>query len=574
MKKLISVFLFSSFLSAYAQTITTKVETSNFNETPTYFEIINWWKKLDKISHKVSLIEKGSTDAGFPLHLVMVNNKGLSDIRKIKQENQRIIFINNGIHPGEPDGIDASMLLARDIVSGKIKLPDNITLAIIPVYNIGGCLNRSEYYRVDQNGPHAFGFRGNSQNYDLNRDFIKGDSREAKTFTQIFHWLQPDIFVDNHVSNGADYQHVITLLTTQHNKMGGTIGNYLHEVFRPAIYQSMNEKKFPLIPYVNVWGNSPDKGWIEFWDSPRYGSGYGTLWNTFSFVAEAHMLKPYEQRVKGTYALMQSFIEFASKNSAELKKQKDMAIQQIQQQQEFPIRFKLDSSKNTSYIFKGYEAGKTISGVSGFPVLFYDKTKPYEMQIPIYDHYVATKFIKKPKAYIIPQGWVKVIEMLTLNQVEMKKIKSDTSINVELYYISNYKSSNTPYEGHHLNSGVTLTKKIQKVSFRKGDYYIPMNQKANRYLIETLEPEAEDSYFVWNFFDGILGQKEGFSGYAFEPIAAEYLRKHPQLKIELDKKKKADSVFAKSAAAQLNFIYENSPFLEPDYKKYPVMRVL
>lgn len=574
MRKIFALVLFSSLLQVKAQKITTKVENSSFKETPTYYEIIDWWKKLDALSPKVTMKAMGTTDAGFPLHLILVNNKGYQDIKKIKQDNQRIIFVNNGIHPGEPDGIDASMMLVRDIVEKKVSLPDNITLAIIPVYNIGGCLNRSENYRVDQNGPNAFGFRGNSQNYDLNRDFIKCDSKEAKTFTEIFHWLDADIFIDNHVSNGADYQHIMTLLTTQHNKMGGSMGKYLHEVMRPAIYQSMQLKNYPLIPYVNVWGNGPDKGWNEFWDSPRYGSGYGTLWNTFSFVTESHMLKPYEQRVKGTYALMQSFIDFASNNSAQLKLQKQKAELQTQQQQEFPIKYRLDSITNTNYLFKGYEAGRTTSGVSGLQVLFYDKTKPYEKQIPIYDHYQPVKFIKKPKAYIIPQGWVKVIELLNLNQVKMQALKKDTSIHVEIYYIDNYKSSATPYEGHHLNSSVTLIKKEQKVNFRKGDILIPMNQKANRFLIETLEPEAEDSYFVWNFFDGILGQKEGFSGYAFEPIAAEYLKQHPQLKAELEKKKATDAAFANSASAQLNFVYMNSPFYEPDFKKYPVFRVL
>ena len=62
------------------------------------------------------------------------------------------------------------------------------------------------------------------------------------------------------------------------------------------------------------------------------------------------------------------------------------------------------------------------------------------------------------------------------------------------------------------------------MQFQKGDWYIPMNQVANRFLIETLEPQAEDSYFAWNYFDAILGQKEGYSAYAFEDIAADYVK--------------------------------------------------
>jgi hypothetical protein len=127
---------------------------------------------------------------------------------------------------------------------------------------------------------------------------------------------------------------------------------------------------------------------------------------------------------------------------------------------------------------------------------------------------------------------------------------------------------------HHLNSDVKLSSETQKVKFRKGDIYIPMNQVANRFLVEVLEPQGDDSYFAWNFFDAMLGQKEGYSGYAFEDIAAQYLKDHPELKQKMDERKQADSSFAKSANAQLDFIYKNSPFYEPSHLHYPVYRVV
>ena len=199
MKKLLTGICLLTIHFLSAQNITTVFEKSNGTKTPTYFEAIDWWQKLDAQSGKVKMLTMGMSDAGYPLHLIVVANNGDYNFDNIRKNNKRVILVNNGIHPGEPDGIDASMLLARDIVTNKIKLPDNIVLAIIPVYNIGGCLNRSADYRVDQNGPEEFGFRGNSQNLDLNRDFIKCDSKEAKAFAEIFHLTDPDIFLDNHV---------------------------------------------------------------------------------------------------------------------------------------------------------------------------------------------------------------------------------------------------------------------------------------------------------------------------------------------------------------------------------------
>src|SRR5436190_1077590 len=561
-------------LISSSQVITTKFEQSNGTETPTYFEIVQWWQKLDQQSGKVKMLTMGMTDAGYPLHLVVVSNNGDYNFDNIRKNNKRIILVINGIHPGEPDGIDASMLMVRDIVTNKYKLPDDIVLAIIPVYNIGGCLNRSANYRVDQNGPEEFGFRGNSQNLDLNRDFIKCDSKDAKAFAEIFHLTDPDVFVDNHVSDGADYQHVMTLLTTQHNKLGGAMGEFLEKQFEPGLYALMKQKGFDMVPYVNSFGDTPENGWPEYWDSPRYSSGYATLWHTFSFVPETHMLKPYDQRVKATYALMQSFIEFTAKNSEQIKNLRNQTKKSTQSAIEFPISWALDRSQFKEVTYKGFEAGRKPSEISGFPRLYYDRSKPFEKKVKIYNYFPPKTFIKKPVAYIIPQGWWKVIDLLKLNKVQMSQLKRDTVIEVEVYKIEDYKTSPRQYEMHHLNSDVKISSARQQIKFSKGDWYIPMNQVGNRFLIETLEPQAEDSYFAWNFFDAILGQKEGYFAYAFEDIAVDYLKSNPDLKNKLEQRKATDTAFAKSGRAQLNFVYENSKWFEPAYLRYPVYRVV
>ena len=574
MKNLLACFLMISWHALPAQNIPTRFEQSNGRESPGYFEIIDWWKKLDERSGKVKLLTMGMTDAGLPLHLAVVSNHGDYNFTNIRKNNKRIILINNGIHPGEPDGIDASMLLAMDIVTNRYRLPDNIVLGIIPVYNIGGCLRRSKNFRVDQNGPDEKGFRGNSRNLNLNRDLIKCDARESRAFIEIFHMADPDVFIDNHVSNGADYQHVMTLLSSQHNKLGGKMGAYINREFDPALRRMMKEKDYDLIPYVNVDGDIPDKGWTAYWDSPRYSSGFASLWNTFAFLPETHMLKPFEQRVKATYALMQCFIRFTSENSDVIKQIREEANRDVKTMKNFPLWWKLDSSKYTPILFKGFGADYKTSEISGLPRLYYNRDKPFEATIPFYNHYEAASFVQKPKAYIIPQGWWEVIELLKLNQVQMTTLKKDTSIEVEAYHIDGYKAAGHKYEKHHLNSQVIVSSRILKMNFRKGDYYILMNQVANRFLMEVLEPQAEDSYFTWNFFDAILDQTEYYSDYVFEDIAAEYLKSNPSLKNLLEEKRKTDSSFAASGRAQLDFIFHQSPYFDPANGIYPVYRIL
>jgi hypothetical protein len=286
------------------------------------------------------------------------------------------------------------------------------------------------------------------------------------------------------------------------------------------------------------------------------------------------MLKPYNERVTATYELMKSFIDFTAKNSEQIKNLRNQTKQSVQSATEFSISWVSDRSQSSKRIYKGFEAGRKPSEISGLLRLYYDRNKPYEKEIPFYNVYKPTTFIQKPKAYIIPQGWWKVIDLLKLNKVQMVQLKKDSAIEVEVYKIEDYKTMPRQYEMHHLNSDVKISTSIQTVTFKKGDWYIPMTQVANRFLIETLEPQAEDSYFAWNYFDAILGQKEGYSGYSFEDIAADYLKKTPELKNKLEQQKLSDTAFAKSGRAQLNFIYQSSPWFEPDYLRYPVYRVI
>lgn len=573
MKKILLLLQVFLTTTLFAQKWQTVFEKTAGKETVTYEQCIRYYKELDAAFPSIRIKEFGLTDAGYPLHLVLFSTDGKHDPLQWHKENKVVIMINNGIHPGEPDGIDASMMLLRDLVTGKLKAPDNVVLGIIPVYNIGGSLNRTSFSRVNQEGPVSYGFRGNAQNLDLNRDFIKSDSREAKEFARIFQFLNPDILVDNHVSDGADYQHTMTLLTSQHSKLGSVLGDYLHDVFEPSLYKGMEQKNWPLVPYVSFEGGNPERNWVAFYDPPRYSSGYATLFQTMAFMPETHMLKPFEQRVKSTYSLMQTFLEEATKQAAAIKSTRQKAIETIRFQQEFPLTYRVDTSRYDMVRFLGYASAQKNSDVTGMNRMYYDRTKPYTKEIKYFNYFRGEQFVQKPKAYIIPQGWHEVIELLSINKVNMQRLKNDTLIEVEVTKISEYRTATRSFEKHYRQSGVKLSTNMQKIQFRKGDYLFYTGQSADRFLFETLEPGADDSYFSWNFFDAILQQKEGYSNYRWEDVAAAYLKEHPELRAELDAKKKADEKFAANASAQLDFVYKNSPYYEPAHMRYPVFKL-
>ncbi|MBZ9728903.1 M14 family metallopeptidase [Salegentibacter sp. JZCK2] len=550
----------------------TRFEKSNGKETGSYDEIIDFYTQLAKSSAKIKLQEFGKTDSGKPLHLAVYSPNENFDFEDLREKNS-IILINNGIHPGESDGIDATMMLFRDLAGDSINVPTNTVLATIPIYNIGGALNRNSSSRTNQNGPAEYGFRGNARNYDLNRDFIKADTRNTQSFYEIFHHVRPDIFIDNHVSNGADYQYTLTHLFTQHNKLGGELGSYVNEQIMPALEDSLAKKDWDITPYVNVFNEVPEEGFSQFNDHPRYSTGYATLWNTIGMMVETHMLKPYAERVKGTYELMRSMIGIAENDRERMKDIRNRASRKYMTERWYPINFKPDMETPSKRDFKGYEGEKIASELTGGERLKYDRNKPFTKEIEYYNNFVAEDTIEIPRAYIVPQGWWQLTDLLKLNKIKLEPLQRDTTLYVETYKIEDFKTRDKAYEGHYMHSETKVSKSMDSVRFRKGDFVVKTFQDGARYLIETLEPEAPDSFFNWNFFDTVLQQKEGFSPYVFEDIAKEMLDENQELKERFEEKKRSDAEFSNSWYDQLDWLHKESKHYEEAHLRYPIFRM-
>ncbi|WP_291967170.1 M14 family metallopeptidase [Maribacter sp.] len=578
MKNISFIFLALLIFSCESKVVNTKTdfltpfEVSNKKETATYNEVIDFYIKLSKEFSSINIQTIGNTDSGEPLHVVTYSPKGDFDYKKLSETNT-MMLINNGIHPGESDGIDATMLLFRDLAGNEIKTPQKTIIATIPIYNVGGALNRNSTTRANQNGPLEYGFRGNAKNYDLNRDFIKTDTKNAKTFAKIFHLINPDIFIDNHVSNGADYQYTLTHLFTQHNKLGGELGEYVHGSLMPQLQDSLSKANWDITPYVNVFNSPPENGFQQFMDHPRYSTGYTTLFNTVGMMVETHMLKPYHMRVEGTYQLMKNMISIAENDGSKIKNLRNAAFSKNSKKEHYPISWTVDATKNSKYIFKGYRADTIISDVTGSTRLKYNRNFPIEKEVIYQDYYMATDSVKIPKAYVLGKQWENIIEKLNLNKITYSTLKKDSAITVESYRINEYQTYTSPYEGHYPHYNTTVTKTEENKVFLVGDIIIPTDQPGFRYILETLEPSAVDSFFNWNYFDTILQQKEGFSPYVFEDTALKLLETDSILKAEFDHKKMHEPDFNQNWYMQLDWLFKKSNLYEKAHLQYPVYRI-
>lgn len=561
-------------LSLQAQSVFTMHQQ---NKTPTYSRVIAEYKKLAEHSPHAILRKYGLTDSGEPLHAFIISSSGVFDPAAIHQDGKTVFMINNGIHPGEAAGINASLILSHNLLKGITrdrKYLKNVVLVIIPVYNIGGALNRNCCTRTNQNGPLMYGFRGNARNLDLNRDFIKMDARNSFSFVRIFHDWQPDIFVDTHTTDGADYQYPMTLIATQHSKLPTILARLLNRSMLPFLYHFMKQSGHIMTPYVASVADTPAGGIAGFLDTPRYSSGYSALFNTLSFISEAHMLKPFSERVEATLSLLKAMLAYGSTHANTIQTVREKAIQQTVNQDTFPIQWRLDTTRVDSIPFRGYQAQFKKSDVTGAQRLYYDHSQPYTQKIPYYNYYLATDTVQKPTYYIIPQAWRHVITRLKANGVKMHQLRKDTTLLTKTYYIGPFETTEYPYEGHYMHSNVKVNAQKMLRAFHKGDYVVPTRQKANRYLVEVLEPETMDSFFNWNFYDSILQQKEYFSPFVFEDEAARLLAVDDSLQTAFNKKKAADADFAQNPYRQLKFIYRHSPHYESTHRQYPVARIM
>jgi hypothetical protein len=578
MLSLLTALLMTTTAPAPAPEWRTPFEAGTGNTTATYAECIAYYQKLAAAyPAQVRMREAGPTDCGQPIHEVVLQVAGPAD--SPSQPRRPVVFIQNGIHPGEPEGIDASMMLARDLLQQKQLRPllEQLTIVIVPVYNVDGMLNRNATTRVNQNGPAEYGFRGNARHLDLNRDYVKQDSRNARTFAALFGKWRPEVFVETHTSNGADYQYTMTLIPTQHNKLAPALGSYLQQSLLPALYAGMDHKKWPMTPYVDPLGETPESGIVNFPDLARYSTGYAALFNCIGFMPETHMLKAYPPRVHSTYDFLLTVLETVRQQSATLLAARAAADQQLSQQTQFPLSWQLDESKHETFQFRGYEARHKPSEVSGLPRLYYDRSAPFTRPIKYFNTYLPAASATAPTAYVIPQAWGEVIENLQRNGVKLRRLDQPLTGAADTYYIEDFKTSPRPFEGHYLHSQVKLNTRHQaQCILQKGDYLAVLAEQgpARRFLVEALEPASPDSYFAWGFFDSILQQKEHFSDYVFEDLAAEVLKQQPALRQQLANKQKADPAFAKDAQAQLEWVHQHSPYLEAGYNRYPILRWL
>ncbi|MCX8104596.1 MAG: M14 family metallopeptidase [Ignavibacterium album] len=583
----IKVFIFLAIvsISSFAQNDwQTRFEISGFVSTSDYEETMNYFQKLDNASEYADLFGFGRSPQGRDLNCLLVTKENKTLIEQRIGEGKKplekaTLLIINGIHSGEIEGKDASMILLREILITKEKeyLLDSINLLVVPIFNVDGHERKSKYNRINQNGPEEMGWRTTAQNYNLNRDWMKADSPEMQSMLVLISTWHPDFIIDTHTTDGADYQYSVTYQVERFANIDSQLGSWLSEKFVPYLEDKVTQKGFLIFPYVSLknWSAGLDSGITDWASSPRLSTGYFALRNRPSLLVETHMIKPYKERVYATKAVLETTFEFLRNNSKEILTLNQNAdrnsVKNFHYDKKFlPIKFNL-SEKFDDVIFKGYEYKKEPSEISGTDKIVYTNN-PKEFKLKFYRDVIVADSIQIPDYYIIPAEWSALVDRMAFHGIQFFKSDYDTIVTVERYRFKNVKFSNNSYEGRQRVS-FEVESFEEEVNIPAGSLIIPTNQRTIKIIAHLLEPKCEDSFVQWGFMNQIFEQKEYFENYVMEKIAEEMLAKDSNIRKEFEEKLKNDESFRKNAYERLNFFYKRSPYWDRNLNVYPIMKL-
>lgn len=582
MKTLVLVlmfFLFVSLLPAQPDDWRTDYEKSGFKQTPRYAETVAFCQRLAQASPAVEFTGFGYSPQGRTLPLLIVDADGDFTPRAARKHRKTVLLVEAGIHAGEIDGKDAGLMLIRDLViyQKHPELLQGVTLLFIPIFNVDGHERFGPYNRINQNGPEEMGWRVTAQNLNLNRDFLKADAPEMQAWLRLFNRWLPDLLVDCHVTDGADYQYVVTYGLEKAVNVARPLREFNRHILEPFLNRKMAADGFPMSPYVMFrdWRRL-ESGMRAGAASPRFSTGYGAVQNRTFFLIETHMLKDYQTRVTATYHLLRHFLELAHRYGRQLqevnRKSDELTARKLTGHF-LPLDLTASYKDSVMIDFLGVKFDRVPSDISGSDRIIYHSDQPKTYHIPYFNQVVPVDSVRLPYAYLIPREWRLEIERLSWHGVKMYRLLTDTSLTVSSYRFRDVHWQEQPFEGHH-RVRFEVQPVTEKRFYPQGTVVVPVNQRTNRVLAHLLEPKGPDSFVSWGFWDVIFERKEYAEAYVLEKLARRMLTENPALKREFEEKLAADSAFAASPHQRLYFFYRRSPYWDRQINRYPVGRLM
>lgn len=553
-----------------------RAELTSFRKTETYDEVLAFLTRLERLSPYLRLSFIGPSEEGRRIPVVVASKEKLFEPADRFKSAKPVVLVVNSIHAGEVDGTDATLRLLRDIaLTNRLDLLDGVTLVAVVVYNVDGHARVSPYNRPNQNGPEETGYRSNARGLDLNRDFVKADAKETRALLALANAWKPDLFVDDHVTDGADFQAALTVSYANEPVTPKPIGDWLKAVVPKALADVEKEGFATGAAWVDFLdARDPMKGFDSSIFSPRYSTGYFPLRNVPSILVETHALKPFSDRVRANELFLRALLERTGREAKELLAARETARALARGRpagSPVVVAAEGDPTRLETVVFPTFEWREAVSPVTGRRVVRYDRSRKKTIHIPSLEHARPTVTVPRPAGYLIPAGFSNVEERLKAHGIRYERLPEARTLEVGTYRASAPVFGKASYQGR-VRVEATIARGLETRTLPAGSLYVPLDTELANVAIALLEPESPDSLFAWGELSACLEEKEHMDTRVLDSLAEEMLAKDPKLKAEWEEKLR-DPKFASDPRARHRFFYRKTPFFDETIGLVPVFRL-
>ena len=561
----------------------TRAEATDYRETARYEETAEYCRRLAAAHPEaIHLQSLGRSPEGRDVLALVVSTAGHFTPEAARGAGEEVVFVNACIHPGECEGKDAGLALLRDLLvhgeNARDPILDGTTLLFVPIHGVDGHERFGPFHRINQLGPTGGqGWRTTAQNLNLNRDWMKADAPEMRAVLGLWRAWQPDLLIDSHTTDGADYQYDLTWSLATHADQHPAVAAWQREAFEGHIFPALENRGHKLAPYVVLKNPAdPREGFEDGAAPPRFSTGYAAVRNRAGLLVETHSLKDYRTRVVATYDLLRATLEYLHAHPGALARatrqaDEDTAARRLPQP--FPLGFKVGPG-SVPFPFRGYAYTRTLSPVSGLPTIRFDAARPETWTVPFFNDLQPARTVTPPRfGYVVPAAWTVVLERLREHGIAWTTLAQPLTAEVETYEFSRVEWEAMPFENHHAIKEMEAKPVRRRMEFPAGSAVVDLAQPAAKVIVHLLEPDGPDSLLRWGYLDAIFEQKEYADDYLMEPMARELLAKEPAPAAEFEKRLMADAKFARDPAARLDFFYQRTPYWDERLNVYPVGRL-
>jgi hypothetical protein len=487
-----------------------------------------------------------------------------------------VVLLDGGIHAGEVDGKDAEVELLRGLLDGSL-LPQalsKLTIVFVPVFNVDGHERFGPNNRPNQRGPEEMGFRVTAQNLNLNRDYLKAEAPEMQAMLSLLHRYDPVLYADLHVTDGAKFQHDVSVLLEPYHAGQPelrALGAAVHDSIFPALTA---QGHLPLDFYPSfVKEDDPSSGFEVGIPPPRFSHAYWSMQNRFAVLVETHSWKDYRARVQATFDVCLALLKEAAEHGKQWREAFVKADAQAAKAERYVLGW--EAGKATVPItFKGYAYTREASSVSGQTWVRYDEKAPQDWTVPLATTLVEGMAVDAPKAgWLVLPAYAALVEgKLKLHGLRSTRVKTGVAAAaVQEFRADAVEFEKAPREGRQVAKVKGAWKAVSR-AVPAGALFVPAAQPHAVLAAHLFEPAAPDAFAAWGYFNACFEQKEYLEDYVTEEFAREQL-KDPAVKAAFEAKLKADPAFAKDPAARLKFFAVRHPSFDERLNVLPVYRL-